>query len=42
MIRAVFLKGIGIGVLWPDLVAMSLLAAAMLTLSVLRFRKSLD
>lgn len=42
VIRAVFLKGIGIGVLWPDLVAMSLLAAAMLTLSVLRFRKSLD
>jgi ABC-2 type transport system permease protein len=38
----VFLKGVGIGVLWPDLMAMTLLGAAMLTLSVLRFRKSLD
>lgn len=42
VIRAVFLKGVGIGVLWPDLGAMALLAVAMLTLSVLRFRKSLD
>jgi ABC-2 type transport system permease protein len=42
VIRSVFLKGVGIGVLWPDLMAMTLLGAAMLTLSVLRFRKSLD
>jgi ABC-2 type transport system permease protein len=42
VIRAVFLKGVGVDVLWPDLVAMALLATAMLTLSVLRFRKSLD
>jgi len=42
VIRAVFLKGVGIEVLWPDLTAMALLAAGMLTLSVLRFRKSLD
>jgi len=42
VIRAVFLKGVGVGVLWPDLAAMAALGAAMLTLSVLRFRKSLD
>jgi ABC-2 type transport system permease protein len=42
IIRAVFLKGVGLAVLWPQLSAMALLAAAMLTLSVLRFRKSLD
>ena len=42
VIRAVFLKGVGLTVLWPDLAAMALLALAMLTVSVLRFRKSLD
>lgn len=42
VIRAVFLKGVGLTVLWPDLAAMALLASAMLTVSVLRFRKSLD
>jgi ABC-2 type transport system permease protein len=42
VIRAVFLKGIGIPVLWPQLAAMTLLGAAMLGLSILRFRKSLD
>jgi hypothetical protein len=31
-----------INVLWPDLAAMSLLGAMMFTLSVLRFRNSLD
>jgi ABC-2 type transport system permease protein len=29
-------------VLWPDMAAMALLGMGMLTLSVLRFRKSLD
>ena len=42
VIRAVFLKGVGLAVLWPDLSAMALLALALLGLSVLRFRKSLD
>lgn len=40
--RAVFLKGVGVEVPWPELGAMALLATAMLTLSMLRFRKSLD
>ncbi len=42
IIRAVFLKGVGVAVLWPQLLALALLASAMLTFSVLRFTKSLD
>jgi ABC-2 type transport system permease protein len=42
VIRAVFLKGVGIDVLWQPLTAMTLLGVGMLGLSVMRFRKSLD
>ena len=42
VLRAVFLKGVGFESLWPQFGAMALLALAMLTASVLRFRKSLD
>jgi len=42
IIRAVFLKGVGFAVLWPDLAALAALAAVMLTISVLRFRSSLQ
>ena len=42
VIRAVFLKGVGVNVLWPELVVMGLLGTGLLTLSVLRFQKSLD
>ena len=42
VIRAVFLKGVGLEVLWPQMAALAALAAVMLTISVLRFRKSLD
>jgi ABC-2 type transport system permease protein len=42
IIRAAFLKGVGFDILWPDLAALAALAFATLTLSVLRFRKSLD
>jgi ABC-2 type transport system permease protein len=42
VIRAVFLKGVGVEVLWPQLTALALLGAAMLGVSVLRFHKSLD
>jgi ABC-2 type transport system permease protein len=42
VIRAAFLKGTGVAILWPELAALSLLGAIMLALSVLRFRKSLD
>ncbi len=40
--RAEFLKGVSIEALWTQLLALALLAAAMLTLSTLRFSKSLD
>jgi ABC-2 type transport system permease protein len=42
VIRALFLKGVGFSDLWPEFLAMFLLGAATLGLSVLRFRKSLD
>ncbi len=42
VIRAVFLKGVGFAVLWPQLGALAGLAAVMLLLSVLRFRASLQ
>jgi len=42
VLRGVFLKGVGVSVLWPELAAMALLAVLMLGVSVLRFRKSLD
>ncbi|HMK80396.1 MAG TPA: ABC transporter permease [Xanthobacteraceae bacterium] len=42
VIRGTFLKGVGVDVLWPDLAAMALIAAALLMLCTLRFRKSLE
>jgi ABC-2 type transport system permease protein len=42
VIRGTFLKGIGISILWPDLAAMGAIAAVLLTVSILRFRKSLE
>ncbi len=42
VIRAIFLKGVGLRALWPDLLALALLAVIMLTISVRRFHKSLD
>ncbi len=42
VIRAVFLKGVGFAVLWPDLTAMAALALVMLAVSVVRFRASMS
>ncbi|HUK61292.1 MAG TPA: ABC transporter permease [Stellaceae bacterium] len=42
VIRATFLKGVGLADLWPYMASMAVLGAALLALSVLRFRKSLD
>lgn len=42
VLRSVYLKGAGFDVLWPQLAAMALIAAVLLTVSVLRFRKSLE
>ncbi len=42
VIRGTFLKGVGLSVLWPQMLALAALGVTLLGLSVLRFRKSLD
>ena len=42
VIRGTFLKGVGLDVLWPQMLALAVLGVTLLGLSVLRFRKSLD
>lgn len=42
VIRGTFLKGVGVDVLWPDLLAMATIGTILLTVSILRFRKSLE
>jgi len=42
VIRGVFLKGSGIGVLWPDALALLGIGTTVLALASMRFRKSLD
>jgi len=42
VLRGVYLKGVGLGVLWPQIAAMAAIGAVMLTVSILRFQKSLD
>lgn len=41
IIRGVFLKGVGLEVLWPQMLALAALGGVMLTLSSMRFRKRL-
>jgi ABC-2 type transport system permease protein len=42
VIRGTFLKGIGLAILWPQFAAMAGIALVLLTLCILRFRKSLE
>jgi ABC-2 type transport system permease protein len=42
VIRGTFLKGIGLDILWPDFLAMAAIAVVLLTVSILRFRKSIE
>ncbi len=42
VLRSTFLKGVGLEVLWPQMVAMALLGIGTLTLATLRFHKTLD
>ncbi len=42
IIRGTFLKGVGLSVLWPQMLALAALGFSLLAMSVLRFRKSLD
>ena len=41
IIRGIFLKGNGFGILWPQMLSLLILGAAVLMLSSLRFRKRL-
>jgi ABC-2 type transport system permease protein len=42
VLRSIYLKGVGLDVLWPQMVAMAAIGVIMLTISVLRFQKSLE
>jgi ABC-2 type transport system permease protein len=42
IVRGIFLKGSGVDVLWPQLAALAGFGVAILSLSILRFRKRLD
>ncbi len=42
ILRGVYLKGVGLDVLWPQMWPMAALALAVLTLSIFRFHKALD
>jgi len=42
VLRGVYLKGVGFDVLWPQFGEMAVLAALLLTVSVMRFHKALD
>jgi ABC-2 type transport system permease protein len=41
ILRGVFLKGIGLSVLWPQILVLFIMGVAILTISSLRFHKSL-
>ena len=41
VLQDLFIKGVGLAVLWPQLAALAILGTALLSLSVLRFRKRL-
>jgi ABC-2 type transport system permease protein len=42
IVRGIFLKGTGIDILWPQMLALFAYGVLILTLSVLRFHKRLD
>ena len=42
VIRGIFLKGVGIDILWPQLVPLLVMGLVVISLSALKFRKSLS
>ena|SRR2546426_858960 len=42
VLRGTYLKGVGMEILWPQMVAMAALGVGLLTLSIFRFHKALD
>ena len=41
IIRGIFLKGVGVAVLWPQMLALLILGSLVLTLAVKRFHKNI-
>jgi ABC-2 type transport system permease protein len=41
-VRGIFLKGVGIAVLWPQMACLAVYGISVLSLSAMRFRKTLD
>jgi ABC-2 type transport system permease protein len=42
VLRSSYVKGVGMDILWPQMLAMAVLGVSLLTISVLRFHKALD
>jgi ABC-2 type transport system permease protein len=42
VLRGTYLKGVGMEILWPQMLAMAALGGSLLTIAVLRFHKALD
>ena len=42
VVRGIFLKGVGLEILWPQILALAVLGVSILTASALRFHKRLD
>jgi ABC-2 type transport system permease protein len=42
IVRGIFLKGVGVSVLWPQMLALFVFGVMVLGLSAMRFHKSLD
>lgn len=42
IVRGVFLKGTGLSILWPQLLALAIFGIAMIAFSAIRFRKRMD
>jgi ABC-2 type transport system permease protein len=42
VLRGTYLKGVGMDILWPQMLAMGVLGVVLLTAAVKRFHKALD
>lgn len=42
ILRSVYLKGVGLELLWPHMVALAVIGISLLTISTLRFKKSIE
>lgn len=42
VVRGIFLKGVGLDILWPQILALAILGTSILGLSAMRFKKRLD